>query len=470
MRLFSLRKWCPAHILSCQADELDVILTYVRINCDVPSTWLEASSGRHIGGMETVPSVPQTKKRLTGSGLARGCSGRKSRGGVGRDADGGFSTGGIVSATPCVRLCDFDGAVCTSGSGVSDVASAMRWRGEVTAELLQQRGTSAESFAERPLLQVEGASISIGDVCITKDVSFSIGRGERVGLVGESGCGKTLTGLSLLRLLPAKAKLDGRILFEGEDLVSMDARRLRQVRGDRIAMIFQEPMSALDPVFTIGEQIAEGLRLHRQVPRRECRAAAIEALREVGIPAPERRHDEYPHQLSGGMKQRAMIAMALICRPRLLIADEPTTALDVTIQAQITDLLCRLSEETGAALLFITHDLGVVAETCTRMLAMYAGQIVEDAPVDDVLIKPMHPYTSGLLRSLPRLNQKRGELAFIPGRVPAPSAMPDGCRFYARCAFAADGCSRPQDLAPAPPARLVRCHRHAQLDLGGVIR
>lgn len=327
----------------------------------------------------------------------------------------------------------------------------------------------AGNAADQPLLQVEGASISIGSVPITRDVTFSIGHGERVGLVGESGCGKTLTGLSLLRLLPAKAKLEGRILFEGEDLVGMGARRLRQIRGDRIAMIFQEPMSALDPVFTIGEQIAEALRLHRQMPRRECRAAVTEALRDVGIPAPERRYDEYPHQLSGGMKQRAMIAMALICRPRLLIADEPTTALDVTIQAQITDLLRRLSEETGTALLFITHDLGVVAETCTRMLTMYAGQVVEDAPVDDVLVKPKHPYTSGLLRSLPRLNQKRGELAFIPGRVPAPSAMPEGCRFRARCEHAAEGCAEPQHLVPAAPARLVRCRRHAQLDLEGAI-
>ena len=327
--------------------------------------------------------------------------------------------------------------------------------------------TGRESGA--PLLSVEGASIAFGAVKITKDVSFSIQRGERVGLVGESGCGKSVTGLSLLRLLPRNARLGGRIMFEGEDVLTMAPRRLRQIRGNRLAMIFQEPMSALDPVFTIGDQISEALRLHRDVSRADARTAAIDALRDVGIPAPERRYDEYPHQLSGGMRQRAMIAMALICRPQLLIADEPTTALDVTIQAQIMDLLCRLSEEAGTALLFITHDLGVVAETCTRMLTMYAGQIVEDAPVDDVLMKPRHPYTSGLLRSLPRLNQKRGELAFIPGRVPAPAQMPEGCRFRARCDFAVAGCEHPQSLEPAGPDRMARCWRQRDLDLEGAV-
>lgn len=321
--------------------------------------------------------------------------------------------------------------------------------------------------SDQPLLRVDGISISFGSVQITQDVSFSLSRGERVGLVGESGCGKTLTGLSLLRLLPSAARIRGRILFEGQDILAMAPRALRKLRGDRIAMIFQEPMSALDPVFTIGDQIAETLRLHRGTPYKACRAEVEDALRDVGIPDPKRRYDEYPHQLSGGMRQRAMIAMALICRPRLLVADEPTTALDVTIQAQITDLLQRLSEETGAALLFITHDLGVVAETCSRMLTMYAGQIVEDAPVDDVLLKPKHPYSSGLLRSLPTLDQKRGTLRFIPGRVPAPDNLPAGCRFAARCAFALDPCAQAQSLLAVEPDRQVRCCRHDQLELEG---
>lgn len=321
--------------------------------------------------------------------------------------------------------------------------------------------------ANENLLEVRGLGIGFGPLQMTRDVSFTIRRGERVGLVGESGCGKSLTGLSLLRLLPHTARTEGEIIFDGEDILKMSPRRLRQVRGNQIAMIFQEPMSALDPVFTIGDQIGEALCVHKKVGRTERREAVIQSLRDVGIPAPERRYSEYPHQLSGGMRQRAMIAMALICRPQLLIADEPTTALDVTIQAQIMDLLYRLSEEVGTALLFITHDLGVVAETCTRMLTMYAGQVVEDAPVDDVLMKPRHPYTSGLLRSLPKLNQKRGELAFIPGRVPAPDNMPAGCRFRARCAFETAGCVRPQSLASVDAGRLVRCWRNDQIDLEG---
>ena len=330
------------------------------------------------------------------------------------------------------------------------------------------RSAKAPIMAE-PLLEVRNVSIAFGAVQVTRDVSFTIGRGERVGLVGESGCGKSLTGLSLLRLLPRTTRVRGEVLLDGENILSAAPRRLREIRGNKIAMIFQEPMSALDPVFTIGDQIGEALRLHRNIGRAECREAVIQSLRDVGIPAPDRRYDEYPHQLSGGMRQRAMIAMALICRPQLLIADEPTTALDVTIQAQIMDLLCRLSDEAGTAVLFITHDLGVVAETCTRMLTMYAGQIVEDAPVDDVLLKPRHPYTSGLLRSLPRLSHKRGELAFIPGRVPAPARMPEGCRFRARCGFSTAGCEQAQDLLPVGDGRMVRCWRNRELDLEGAV-
>ncbi|MCG6207607.1 ABC transporter ATP-binding protein [Rhodopseudomonas sp. HC1] len=328
--------------------------------------------------------------------------------------------------------------------------------------------------AAQPLLDVRNLSLSFttaqGALPVTRNVSFSIAPGERVGLVGESGCGKTVTGLSLLRLLPTQsARIEGDVLFDGTDLLNLSPRRMRAVRGRDIAMIFQEPMSALDPVFTVGDQISEAYRVHFPVSKSEGRERAIAALREVGIPAPERRCDEYPHQLSGGMRQRVMIAMALICKPKLLIADEPTTALDVTVQAQITDLLRSLSERTGTALIFITHDLGVVAETCTRMITMYAGQVVEDAPVDDVLTRPRHPYTSGLLRSLPGLSKRRGVLASIPGRVPSPQAMPAGCRFRSRCSHAAPGCEQEQHMIALAQDHAARCWRAADLVLPGAV-
>ena len=324
------------------------------------------------------------------------------------------------------------------------------------------------------MLQVEDLSISFrtagGLLPVTRGVSFSIAPGERLGVVGESGCGKTVTGLSILRLLPAHStSIGGRILFEGRDLARLPAPEMRAIRGRDIAMIFQEPMTALDPVFTIGEQIGEAYRTHFPVSRAEARERAIDALAKVGIPLPARRHDEYPHQLSGGMRQRVMIAMALICEPKLLIADEPTTALDVTVQAQITDLLLELSERAGTALMFITHDLGVVAEVCTRMLTMYAGEVVEDAPIDAALIRPRHPYTSGLLRSLPRLARRKERLASIPGRVPTPAQMPPGCRFRERCPEAASGCEAGQALAEIEPGRRVRCARAGELTLPGAV-
>ncbi|MCX7274181.1 MAG: ABC transporter ATP-binding protein [Burkholderiales bacterium] len=327
---------------------------------------------------------------------------------------------------------------------------------------------------EPPLLSVENLSIHFqsaqGEVQATRDIGFSLQPGERVGIVGESGCGKTITGLSILGLLPAQSsRVTGRIVFEGRNLLEATPREMRAVRGARIGMIFQEPMSALDPVFTVGEQIAETLRAHRGTGRREARERAIEALALVGIPLPQRRVDEYPHQLSGGMRQRAMIAIALACEPRLLIADEPTTALDVTIQAQIIRLLVDLSQRTGTALLFITHDLGVVAETCDRLLTMYAGEVVEDARVDDALMRPRHPYTSGLLRSIPRLSPRKTVLPSVPGRVPALSAMPEGCRFAPRCAHAAPVCAQPQPLVPLGEARSARCVRQAELELPGAL-
>ncbi|RYF33898.1 MAG: ABC transporter ATP-binding protein [Comamonadaceae bacterium] len=329
-----------------------------------------------------------------------------------------------------------------------------------------------------PLLAMRDVDIAFrtsrGELPVTRKVAFEIGRGERVGLVGESGCGKTVTGLSIMRLLPADvARIHGRIEFEGKDLARLPEREMRAVRGRDIAMIFQEPMSALDPVFTVGTQISEAWLAHHPGNAAEAKERAIQALAQVGIPLPARRYGEYPHQLSGGMRQRVMIAMAIICEPKLLIADEPTTALDVTVQAQIMDLLRDLSERTGTAMLFITHDLGVVAETCTRMLTMYAGEVVEDAAVDDALMRPRHPYTSGLLRSLPRLTERHARLSSIPGRVPSPSGMPAGCRYRARCSYAEAVCESEQVLRPVHgnggQPRWVRCVRAEELELGGAV-
>jgi peptide/nickel transport system ATP-binding protein len=327
-----------------------------------------------------------------------------------------------------------------------------------------------------PLLTVRDLTVSFqtehGEVPVTRNISFTLSPGERLGVVGESGCGKSVTGLSLMRLLPAgTARISGEVLFEGQNLLNLPEPQMRRVRGSQIAMIFQEPMSALDPVFTVGHQIAEAYLSHFPASRAEARERAIAALDQVGIALPSRRHDEYPHQLSGGMRQRVMIAMALICHPKLLIADEPTTALDVTVQAQILKLLRDVSERTGTALLFITHDLGVVAEVCTRMLTMYAGEVVENAPVDNVLWRPRHPYTSGLLRSLPRLSERRAALPSIPGRVPSPDAMPHGCRFAPRCPHAVAACASPQAmLMLEQSAHSVRCCRAESLVLPGAVK
>ncbi len=334
-------------------------------------------------------------------------------------------------------------------------------------------GLAARAPGEEVLLGVRGLGISFlmggGPVEATRDVSFAVRPGERVGIVGESGCGKTITGLSLLGLLPAAtSRVVGEAMFEGENLVGLPLSRMRHVRGRRISMIFQEPMSALDPVFTIGQQIGETIRTHFKVDKKQARERSIEALASVGIPSPARVHDTYPHQLSGGMRQRAMIAIALACEPKLLIADEPTTALDVTIQAQIIDLLLALSAKSGTALLFITHDLGVIAETCTRMITMYAGQVVEDAAVDTALMRPLHPYTSGLLRSLPRLSARGAVLPSIAGRVPTLRDMPTGCRFAERCAHRLEACAAPQVIETVEEHR-VRCWRHGELVLPGAL-
>jgi len=281
-----------------------------------------------------------------------------------------------------------------------------------------------------------------GTVKAVDGVSFTIRRGQTVGLVGESGCGKSVTALSIMRLLdiPPAEIASGAILFEGRDLLALSEEEMRHIRGNEIAMIFQEPMTSLNPVYTVGEQIAEAVMLHQRCSKKEAWDKAIESLEAVGISNPERRAKQYPHELSGGMRQRVMIAMALSCGPKLLIADEPTTALDVTIQAQILELIRDIQDRTGTALLLITHDLGVVAETVEDVLVMYAGRVVETGTVEDVLLAPKHPYTEGLLRSIPSRGMKGQRLNVIKGTVPNPFNMPKGCNFAPRCPYAFEPC------------------------------
>jgi oligopeptide/dipeptide ABC transporter ATP-binding protein len=273
-------------------------------------------------------------------------------------------------------------------------------------------------------------------------VSFSLEAGRTLGIVGESGCGKSVTALSIMGLVPQPPGriAGGEVLFEGRDLLKLAPAQLRDLRGDRLSMIFQEPMSSLNPAFSVGEQISEVLLRHRNIGKSDAKARAIEMLRRVRIPSPERRYDDYPHRLSGGMRQRAMIAMALACEPRLLIADEPTTALDVTIQAQILELMRVLREETGTSIILITHDLGVIAELADDVAVMYAGRIVEQASVERIFAEPQHPYTIGLLGSIPRLHVEQARLASIEGQVPGQHATPAGCRFEPRCPFALERC------------------------------
>ncbi|MEN9808941.1 MAG: hypothetical protein RLZZ488_508 [Pseudomonadota bacterium] len=272
--------------------------------------------------------------------------------------------------------------------------------------------------------------------------SFSVRRGKTLGIVGESGCGKSVTSLSVMRLIPSPpgSIRSGEILFEGRNLLKLSEEEMRTLRGNKISMIFQEPMTSLNPVFTIGDQISEVFRIHRGKSKKEARELSIEMLRKVRIPSPEQRIDEYPHQLSGGMRQRVMIAIALACEPKLLIADEPTTALDVTIQAQILALMNELQQERDMSTILITHDLGVVAETCDDVVVMYGGQIVERSTAEQLFRQPKHPYTLGLLESIPRLGEKRERLKTIPGIVPSLGNFPAGCRFQDRCPFVTSQC------------------------------
>jgi oligopeptide/dipeptide ABC transporter ATP-binding protein len=292
-------------------------------------------------------------------------------------------------------------------------------------------------------------------------VSFTVGTRETVGIVGESGCGKSVTALSILRLIqpPGRIEPGSRIEFEGKDLMTVDDRAIRHVRGNRIAMVFQEPMTALNPVFTVGDQVAEVARVHAGASRKDAWARAVEMLGLVGIPSPAERAKAYPHQLSGGMRQRVLIAMALMMNPALVIADEPTTALDVTIQAQILELLQELQERFGTSIMLITHDLGVIAEVADRVIVMYGGEVVEEATVAELFARPHHPYTEGLLEAMPRVGGQRERLAVIPGTVPPPTAWPTGCRFHDRCPYAWDRCSREHPtLYQIGSGHVSRCH------------
>lgn len=315
----------------------------------------------------------------------------------------------------------------------------------------------------QPILQVDNLQISFrgedGDITPVKGVSFDVQPGETLGIVGESGCGKSVTSMSIMGLLPkgiGRAS-GGSIRFYDRDLSTLTQQELRKIRGKEIAMIFQEPMTSLNPVYTIGEQLGEQIRLHLGLSKQAAKEHSIAMLRLVGIPRAEEIIKEYPHQLSGGMRQRVMIAMAMSCDPKLLIADEPTTALDVTIQAQILDLMRKLKSEKGTSIILITHDLGVVAEMCDRVVVMYAGQIIEAATVRELFNNPQHPYTKGLMASIPNLDEQKKRLYSIRGNVPHPSAMPKGCKFAPRCDFYHDACKEVPPLLEVADFHTSRC-------------
>ncbi len=329
-------------------------------------------------------------------------------------------------------------------------------------------------MSEQPLLRVQNLQTHFfsdtGVVRAVDDVSFDVHAGKTLAVVGESGSGKSVTALSILRLVaqPPGRIVGGKILFKGRNLLDASPTEMRAIRGKEISMIFQEPMTSLNPVYSCGEQIMETLMLHERLGRQAARTRAIEMLSLVGIPSPEQRVDEYPHQMSGGMRQRVMIAMALACRPSVLIADEPTTALDVTIQAQILDLLRKLQHELGMAVILITHDLGVVAETADHVAVMYAGRVVEYCDVRSAFRRPLHPYTAGLQASLPKLGTVQDRLRVIPGTVPNPARFPAGCRFHPRCPIAQNRCLTDPDLVLVEDDHLSRCLRASEIASGAV--
>lgn len=315
----------------------------------------------------------------------------------------------------------------------------------------------------QPILSVENLKVVFntyaGTVQAVNDVSFTLHKGETIGIVGESGCGKSVTSSAIMGLIPSPPGriASGHILFEGRDLVTMDEKSLQKIRGNQISMIFQDPMTSLNPVLTVGLQLAESFMLHQKLPKKKAMEKAVEMLKLVGIPAPETRIRQYPHQMSGGMRQRVMIAMALACNPQILIADEPTTALDVTVQAQIMELIKKLNTELSTAVILITHDLGVVAGMCSRVLVMYAGRVVESAPVNELYANPQHPYSWGLLKSLPRPDMKSGTLESIAGQPPDLLAPPLGCAFMPRCRFAMEVCKQPPTPIKVTEDHMCRC-------------
>lgn len=338
---------------------------------------------------------------------------------------------------------------------------------------VDERGETMDHPHSDVVLDVEDLNVEVltadGWATVVDGVSFSLNRGETLGLVGESGSGKSVTCLSIVGLMAKRQTRirTQRLTFDGENIAGLNDRAMSMYRGERIAMIFQEPMTSLNPAYTVGDQIGEPLRRHRGLSRRAARNRAIELLGRVGVPVPERRVDQYPFEFSGGMRQRVMIAMALACDPDVLIADEPTTALDVTVQAQILDLIKSIQEERGLSVIFITHDLGVVADICDRVMVMYAGRIVEGADVHEVFERPQHPYQEGLIAAMPRLDN-RGELKSIPGSPPRVGHFPDGCRFSPRCRYATEDC-RVGDipLIEVEPQHTSRCIHASQLTLKG---
>jgi peptide/nickel transport system ATP-binding protein len=326
-------------------------------------------------------------------------------------------------------------------------------------------------MGSKPVLEVKQLNTSFftdnGEIPAVDNVSFHINEGEILGVVGESGCGKSVTSLSIMGLVPKPPGkiVSGEILLNGEDLVKASEKRMRQVRGNDVAMIFQEPMTSLNPVYTIGNQLVEAIRLHQRMDKKKARERAIEIMRLVGLPRAEELINEYPHQLSGGMRQRVMIAMSMVCEPKLLIADEPTTALDVTIQAQILRLMKKLNEDYKTAIMLITHDLGVVAEVCERVVVMYAGKIVEEGDVHSIYKNPKHPYTIGLIKSVPDVNKKVDHLYSIPGNVPKPGSIKQGCAFATRCEYAMDRCfAETPQLLSAGDGQHVRCFLHETVE------